>query len=467
MKPYSPFDKLIHDLEPSDLAVLQSVNEGWHIEYKKEIPSARVLAKSISSFANTHGGWLFLGIDEDSKENPVAGSFIGVPSSDLEMANSRLRHGVSDYLSNDPNFESKPVHGPCDEIRLAEGSSIVIVHIPESQTTPHVHKDARIYRRVADGSEPKPESDRFILDELWKRGEKVRKKIKTWVKNDPKLASGEKNRPYLRVLLTPDPWIQDLPISDLSDSDIREIIAGKDVPLDTFYTAGGRFVARQVMNNDPFVYGLSWQIGRDFVSEIIIPLTLYEENEVADLETSLNGYRYQGLLIETLEKYPNRSQPIRVADLNFMAMILIDFVKKYVRLLDLANRPITFSYKIRFLNVWRVVPFVDVESVLDHYRDYGLPVSMDRKRTFPRGYSPESFVLSEPLEGSPSEDRVPGLDQAIGVLTLASLALAVPALTHEKDSEVSKSVVAEMYEATIRAKEVQRKRNIRLGVFDS
>ena len=29
-----PFDKPITDLQPSDLAVLKSVNEGWYVDYK-------------------------------------------------------------------------------------------------------------------------------------------------------------------------------------------------------------------------------------------------------------------------------------------------------------------------------------------------------------------------------------------------------------------------------------------------
>ena len=40
---------------------------------------------------------------------------------------------------------------------------MVVVEIPQSRAAPHVHKDGRIYRRVADASEPKPETDRLSL----------------------------------------------------------------------------------------------------------------------------------------------------------------------------------------------------------------------------------------------------------------------------------------------------------------
>lgn len=41
-----------------------------------------------------------------------------------------------------------------------------MVHIPWGADAPSVHREGRIYRRVGDGSEPKAENDRFVLDQL-------------------------------------------------------------------------------------------------------------------------------------------------------------------------------------------------------------------------------------------------------------------------------------------------------------
>ena len=57
MKAYSPFDKALKDLLAADLANLKIVNEGWYVEYKSELVNARALAKAVSAFANTYGGW--------------------------------------------------------------------------------------------------------------------------------------------------------------------------------------------------------------------------------------------------------------------------------------------------------------------------------------------------------------------------------------------------------------------------
>ena len=50
MQQYSPFDKPINDLQPTDLAKLKSVNEGWYVDYKRDLINAGAMAKAVSSF---------------------------------------------------------------------------------------------------------------------------------------------------------------------------------------------------------------------------------------------------------------------------------------------------------------------------------------------------------------------------------------------------------------------------------
>ena len=55
MSQYSPFEKSIADLQPSDLAVLKNVSEGWYLDYKRDLIPAGSMAKALSAFANTYG----------------------------------------------------------------------------------------------------------------------------------------------------------------------------------------------------------------------------------------------------------------------------------------------------------------------------------------------------------------------------------------------------------------------------
>ena len=195
MQRYSPFDKAIHDLQPPDLTILRDVHEGWYVEYKRQMINARALAKSLSAFANTDGGWLFIGVQEQSRDNTVAGEFPGILEEDVDDALQSLRHSAADHLNPTPFFETTVLRGPCAENGLVEGRAIIAVEIPQSDTAPHVHKDGCIYTRVADGSEPKPETDRFLLDKLWRRADLLREKTRKWIEHDPEFSQEERKIP--------------------------------------------------------------------------------------------------------------------------------------------------------------------------------------------------------------------------------------------------------------------------------
>ena len=242
MQRYSPFDKAIHELQPSDLTILRNVHEGWYVEYKRQVVNAGALAKSLSAFANTYGGWLFIGVQEQSKDNAVAAKFLGIPEEDVDGILQSLRHSAADHLNPTPFFNPTVLRGPCAENGLAKGKAIIVVEVPQSHTAPHVHKDGRIYRRVADGSEPKPETDRFLLDQLWRRAEPLREMTRKWIERDPEFSREEEKMPYVRVLLCVDPWRQHAAWLGARLPEIRRVLTNSAiagipvVPFDTVHT---------------------------------------------------------------------------------------------------------------------------------------------------------------------------------------------------------------------------------------
>ena len=104
---YTPFDVDLQEINETHLAGLREVAEGWYVEYKSEVPSPRVLAKSLSSFANRHGGWLFLGIQEDSADNTAA-SYPGISDSEVVSTLRRIRDAAKDLLQ--PTYAILPPH---------------------------------------------------------------------------------------------------------------------------------------------------------------------------------------------------------------------------------------------------------------------------------------------------------------------------------------------------------------------
>lgn len=463
MQTYSPFDKDIRALGPDDLAILKSVSEGWYVEYKKEVVSTRALAKAVSAFGNTYGGWLFLGVEQLESKDPVAGSFPGIPENQLDAIQQRLRQSVAEYLSPTPHFETKVFRGPCSEIGLPEGKVLIAIEIPQSHTAPHVHKDGRIYRRVADSSEPKPETDRFVLDQLWRRSEPIREMIRKWVERDPEFSEAEAKAPYLRLLLCVDPWFQRDAWISAPFSEIRSILNSHEIGIqsiafDTVYPMASGFLARHLKGNDPYNYGLTWKMWRDLSCDIALPLPLYNSNDLNGLITEWNGYEYGETFINILKEQGHNQ--LNIVDLNFVMSVLISIVSKYQRLLKLADLDGRFHFKARWLNVWRLLPFIDIESVLSDFKEYGLPMSLDSNVTVPIGEGPESFKLIPELEKENGEDKqkeVISIWQAYIIFALVAQAFGVTTVPDE-NSDINMIPYDELMATTDRAMTVQRNR---------
>ena len=439
MQMYSPFDKGINDLRPADLATLTTVHEGWYVEYKGELINASALAKAVSAFANTYGGWLFLGVKEQSRDDSVAGEFPGIPEAAVDGALQRLRQSAAMYLNPTPFFETKLIPGPCVEIGLAEGRSVVAIEIPESHTAPHVHKDGRIYRRVSDGSEPKPETDRFILDQLWRRADPILEMTRKWVERDPEFSKAEAENPYARFLLCVDPWSQRDPQLLAPFSEVRKILTSGEtgtsfsaVAFDTVHTTAEGIVARQVKGNNPQDYGLTWRMRWDMSCDIVIPLPLYAPNDPDLLVLDLEGYD-RGVSFINILKEQGHTQP-RIVDLNFMVVLLISVVSKYQSLLQLAKAKGEFYFKARVLNAWRMMPFIDVETVLGEFKAHGMPMIMDTTVTVPIGDTPDSFLRIDEheFEGSEYSEREASMIQALHMFTQITAAFGVPLLTQDE-----------------------------------
>ena len=464
MPGYSPFDKVIHDLQPPDLAILRNVHEGWYVEYKRQVVNAGALAKSLSAFANTYGGWLFLGVQERSRDNAVADEFPGIPEEKVDGALQSLRHSAADNLNPTPFFETTVLRGPCAESGLAEGRAVIAVEIPQSHTAPHVHKDGRIYRRVADGSESRPETDRFVLDQLWRRAEPIREMTREWIECDPEFSPAEEKIPHVRVLLSVDPWYQrDLRLGT-QISEIRSILAGDknsaSVPFDTIYTAAGELIARQLKGNAPRHHGLIWRMRGDMSCDIVLPLPLCVPDTPEDLIMEFDGYHHAAHFIVIL-KEQGHTEP-HIADLNFLMRLLIGIVSQYRRLLQLTDVEGEFYFKTRVLNAWRVVPFVDAKIVLDEFKAHGLPMILDRTVTVPIGNDPDSFASIPERVPKESEDReqTVNVSQAVKMFMMIALAFGVP-IRIEGETQATKSLYSELLDAGKRAMTVQENRNKR------
>lgn len=397
---YSPFDKDLSDLDAADFAVLKTVAEGWYVEYKQEIPKADSIAKSVAAMANSYGGWVFYGIKEESKTNSVAGEFVGIAVEEAESALSKIRHAVAGAINPSCHYEAKAISGPCEEIGLKESRCIICVVVPQSVEAPHVHSKGVIYRRIADGSEPVPETDRHMIDKMFQRSKQTIESFETWVDKDPEFSEGESETPYLRLMIAPNLW--NLPRKEISlDIGVVKSALNKfegrvsSIPFDTIYSSSSGIIARQCKGRDPTDAQLTWQFYHDFSSEVLIPLT-WIRGGAAHLRDQLHRCDFGDDFVDVLEE--SGVNNAKVVNLSILYNLIMGLVSAQREIFVQAGWSCSFHIKTKLLNVWRTVPFIDCKFYIDYLREHGIPVSLIDGITSPIGSHPDTFFCVDDKE---------------------------------------------------------------------
>lgn len=68
-----PSTVTLSQMDYLDVKNLAQTGEGTYLEFKRTIPSAHKIAREIAAFANTHGGTLLIGVDDDKSLIGVSG----------------------------------------------------------------------------------------------------------------------------------------------------------------------------------------------------------------------------------------------------------------------------------------------------------------------------------------------------------------------------------------------------------
>lgn len=125
-----------------DIESLIEEGEGFGVEFKRRISSPEKIARTIISFANTRGGMILFGVDDD-------GSIVGVESEKSEV--ELIEIAGRDYCD--------PPITPSIEIVPVDGRDVIACHVMESESKPHYFlgeqdrvngESTRVYIRVND-----------------------------------------------------------------------------------------------------------------------------------------------------------------------------------------------------------------------------------------------------------------------------------------------------------------------------
>ena len=107
--------------------------EGQYVEFKLRVPEPARLAKEVVAFANSNGGRVFIGVDDD-------GSIVGVKDSGEEEF--ALKEALNLYCRPLIRWRS-------ERVEVTSKRDVIVVTIPKSKRKPHF-----IVRDVEDGSGP-------------------------------------------------------------------------------------------------------------------------------------------------------------------------------------------------------------------------------------------------------------------------------------------------------------------------
>lgn len=452
---YTPFpNKTLSQLSAADLEVLREVREGWYVEYKRERPKPMDIAKAIAGFANTYGGWLFIGVDEAGKTDNVAGTCPGISRADMDGALQSIRQSTAEHLNPTPHFDLNVVWGPNEAMGLPADHGVICIEIPQSPLAPHLHSRGVIYRRVADSSEPKPETDRHQLDLMWKRREKIHDEYRDWIERDPELSEGESERPYLRLLLEADlyrargqSW--GLSIHDIHGT-LNDLMSGPSAPLQVIYPSAHGIVARQtssIRRHEDF--GLTWIIGPGLRCEIWVPINRFSARDPDHLWADLGQYQHIDRFITML--HAARASDSRILDLNQVFVLLDAISNTYLKLLEKSGHtPARVHAKVLLGGAWRCIPFLDTPIMLDRIQKFGLPLCLTGAAKVPAGTDADSFFVI-PLEIPAETQDLRRASCAISLFELVCRAVGLQGMIADGVEDKAVALLSELRKAWARS----------------
>jgi len=131
-------------MDSKDVKRLIEEGEGFEIEFKRKVTSPEKIARTLIAFANTRGGFVLFGVDDD-------GAIVGVESekSEVEMIrDAGLRSCVPEI---EPEIDIVPFNG----------QDVIAAYVHESSNKPHYYvcgpnieisqnDDTRVFIRVND-----------------------------------------------------------------------------------------------------------------------------------------------------------------------------------------------------------------------------------------------------------------------------------------------------------------------------
>ena len=183
----------------------QDFDESFYFELKDDKVSNKKLMEEVSAFANTFGGYIFLGVNDQKQ---IEGC--------TEWNEQRIHTTIHDSITPTPSFDVK---------RFTIGTDIVyVIRIDEGSEPPYITNSGKIYERLSSGS--------FVIKDSSKLSQIYNKREQLLVKMEQKIS-------------IPPVYENTNNIYGYIDSGFCLVVSDIQVAIDTFNSANLETIAKE------------------------------------------------------------------------------------------------------------------------------------------------------------------------------------------------------------------------------
>jgi hypothetical protein len=383
---YYPFDKPADKLDIDDLSVLKLIPENWFIEYKRQVIDRTKLAKEICAFANQNGGYIFFGIGETNSKEKLAGDFIGISPQETPQIIHTIELAVSTDCHPAVPVEIISIHGKGNNIGMPEENVILMIIVPRSEDTPHIHCSGVIYQRIADSSAPV--RDNHELSKLIDRRDEHQKNIERALTRRLYLNDDSKNTPFLFMNILPTEkekaW-GELSLEKLTEMLVEANTGNGALKFDKSDHIDGGMRFTQRVNNIPTIPMAALNIYLDGSARFDIPLnTRYLYNQPPPKQDFSKFLRY--LSICEKQDFPKDT---KIIDYSYLFIVLNSFIRNYLFLTQKLSTKSDFYYGFELINISYSAFYMNSEGFLNVCETRGVPFNFENTIKRPQQYSTE------------------------------------------------------------------------------
>lgn len=154
-------------LKPSDVQAViseQDFDESFYFEFKDDRVSNKKLQEEVSAFANTFGGYIFLGISDDKQ---IEGC--------TTWNEQRIHTTIHDSITPTPPFDVRKF--------TFDTRSVYVIKIDEGSEPPYITSSGKIYERLSSGSFAIKDSSK--LSQIYNKREQLLTKMEKKISIPP------------------------------------------------------------------------------------------------------------------------------------------------------------------------------------------------------------------------------------------------------------------------------------------